>query len=86
MIEKTYKRELAIILLVWFIYLVETKDINIVEVTIWPVFSFVTAAFGFDAYGKLQQGSTKPSHGRGTERSSKRPSREDQLTDDWDNK
>ena len=51
MIEKTYKRELAIILLVWFIYLVETKDINIVEVTIWPVFSFVTAAFGFDAYG-----------------------------------
>ena len=86
MTEKTYKRELAIILLVWFIYLVETKDINIVEVTIWPVFSFVTAAFGFDAYGKLQQGSTKPSHGRGTERSSKRPSREDQLTDDWDNK
>lgn len=86
MTEKTYKRELAIILLMWFIYLVETKDINIVEVTIWPVFSFVTAAFGFDAYGKLQQGSTKPSHGRGTERSSKRPSREDQLTDDWDNK
>ena len=86
MTEKTYKRELAIILLVWFIYLVETKDINIVEVTIWPVFSFVTAAFGFDAYGKLQQGSTKPPHGRGTERSSKRPSREDQLTDDWDNK
>ena len=86
MTEKTYKRELAIILLVWFIYLVETKDINIVEVTIWPVFSFVTAAFGFDAYGKLQQGSTKPSHRRGTERSSKRPSREDQLPDDWDNK
>ena len=86
MTEKTYKRELAIILLVWFIYLVETKDINIVEVTIWPIFSYVTAAFGLDAYGKLQQGSTKPSHGRGTERSSKRPSREDQLTDDWDNK
>lgn len=86
MTEKTYKRELAIILLVWFIYLVETKDINIVEVTIWPVFSFVTAAFGFDAYGKLQQGSTKPSHGRGNQRSSKHPSREDQLTDDWDNK
>ena len=86
MTEKTYKRELAIILLVWFIYLVETKDINIVEVTIWPVFSFVTAAFGFDAYGKLQQGSTKSPHGRGAERSSKRPSREDQLPDDWDNK
>ena len=84
--SKTYKRELAIILLVWVVYLVETKDINIVEITIWPVFSFVTAAFGFDAYGKLQQGSTKPSNRGRSERSSKRTSREDQLSDDWDNK
>ncbi len=84
--KKTYKRELAILLIVWLVYLVETKDINIVEVTIWPIFSFVTAAFGFDAYGKLQQGSTKPPHRGRTERGSERTGREDQLTDDWDNK
>ena len=86
MTEKTYKRELAIILLVWFIYLVETKDINIVEVTIWPVFSFVTAAFGFDAYGKLQQGSTKSPHRWRSQRSGQRTGREDQQSDDWHDK
>lgn len=84
MTEKTYKRELAIILLVWFIYLVETKDINIVEATIWPVFSFVTAAFGFDAYGKLQQGSTKPPHRGRSQRSSQHTSGQGEHTDDWD--
>ena len=83
---KTFKRELAIALIVWLVYIVEVKDVHIIEILVWPIFSYVTAAFGLDAYGKLQQGSTKPSHGRGTERSSKRPSREDQLTDDWGNK
>ena len=84
--KKTYKRELAILLIVWLVYLVETKDIDIVEITIWPIFSFVTAAFGFDAYGKLQQGSTKPSHRGRAERGSERAGRENQLPDDWDNK
>lgn len=83
---KTFKRELAIALIVWLVYIVEVKDVQIIEILVWPIFSYVTAAFGLDAYGKLRQGSTKPSHGRGTERSSKRSSREDQLTDDWDNK
>jgi len=83
---KSFKRELAIALIVWLVYIVEVKDAHIIEILVWPIFSYVTAAFGLDAYGKLQQGSTKPSHGRWTQRSSKRPSREDQLTDDWDNK
>ena len=83
---KTFKRELAIALIVWLVYIVEVKDVQIIEILVWPIFSYVTAAFGLDAYGKLQQGSTKPSHRRGTERSSQRPSREDQLPDDWDNK
>ena len=83
---KTFKRELAIALIMWLVYIVEVKDVQIIEILVWPIFSYVTAAFGLDAYGKLQQGSTKPSHGRGNQRSSKHPSREDQLTDDWDNK
>ena len=83
---KTFKRELAIALIVWLVYIVEVKDVHIIEILVWPIFSYVTAAFGLDAYGKLQQGCTKPSHGRGTERGGERPSREGQLTDDWDNK
>lgn len=66
---KTFKRELAIALIVWLVYVVEVKDVQIIEILVWPIFSYVTAAFGLDAYGKLQQGSTKPSHGRRAERS-----------------
>jgi hypothetical protein len=83
---KTFKRELAVALILWLVYIVEVKDVQIIETLVWPIFSYVTAAFGLDAYGKLQQGSTKPSYRGRTERSSKRPSGEDQLTDDWDNK
>lgn len=60
---KTYKRELAVILLLWLMYVVEVKDAIIVEILVWPVFSFAAAAFGFDQYAKLQQRSTKPSDG-----------------------
>jgi len=69
--KKTYKREVAIALLLWLFYIVEVKDANIVEILVWPIFSFVAAAFGFDAYGKLQQSkSSKSSDGRGNERGS----------------
>jgi hypothetical protein len=50
--KKTYKRELAIILLIWLAYVVEVKDVSIIEVLVWPIFAFVGAAFGFDAYSK----------------------------------
>lgn len=83
---KTFKRELAIALIIWLVYIVEVKDAHIIEILVWPIFSYVTAAFGLDAYNKLQQGSTKPSHRGRSECSSKRPSRQDQLPDDWDNK
>ena len=52
MAKKTYKRELAIALLIWLIYVVEVKDVTVVEVLVWPIFAFVGAAFGFDAWGK----------------------------------
>jgi len=51
-VKKTYKTELAVALLVWLIYVVEVKDVTIVEVLVWPIFAFVGAAFGFDAWGK----------------------------------
>lgn len=85
---KTYKRELAVALLVWFGYLVETKDINIVEVLVWPVFTYSALAFGIDWWGKsngMQRNSGPQSSHRGRpERSSEYSSGEEQLTDHWD--
>lgn len=49
---KTYKRELAIVLLVWLVYIVETKDVSVVQIVVWPVFTVVAGAFGIDWYGK----------------------------------
>lgn len=74
---KTYKRELAVLLLLWLGYIVEVKDVSIIEILVWPIFSFAAAAFGFDAYGKLQHKSSKSADGRGTERSSQYSDRED---------
>lgn len=83
---KTYKRELAVALLLWLVYIVEVKDANIVEILVWPIFSFAAAAFGFDQYAKLRQGSPKsPDRGR-TQRSSQHTGREDQYSDIGDDK
>lgn len=50
--NKTWKRELAVVLLLWFAYLVETKDENLIKVLVWPVFTYSALAFGIDWYGK----------------------------------
>ena len=65
---KTYKRELAVLLLLWLGYIVEVKDVAIIEILVWPVFSFAAAAFGFDQYAKLHTEPTKSADGRGPER------------------
>lgn len=49
---KTYKREAAVVLLLWFGYLVEFHDVKVVEIVVWPIFGFAAAAFGLDAYSK----------------------------------
>ena len=54
-VQKTFKRELAVALLIWLAYVVVTKDESIIETWSWPIFSYVTAAFLGDAYSKLQQ-------------------------------
>lgn len=84
--SKTYKRELAVVLLIWLVYVVEVKDDSIIEILVWPIFTFVTAAFGLDQYSKLQQKPPQSPSGRGTKPSSQRTGGEDQLPDDWDNK
>lgn len=79
---KTYKRELAVVLLVWLAYVVEVKDTALVEVLVWPVFAYVMAAFGFDQYAKLQQPTIGPTNGGRTQRSSQRTGSEDSNPDD----
>lgn len=81
---KTYKRELAVVLLVWLAYVVEVKEPSLVEVLVWPIFTYVMAAFGFDQYAKLQQSGPRVTDGGRSKRSGQRPSGEDQLPDPRD--
>jgi len=85
--NKTYKREVAIILLVWFAYIVETKGVDLVAVLIWPVFTYSALAFGLDWAAKPpgngmfgRQSSQSFDRGR-SERSSERPGGEDKYPD-----
>lgn len=54
--EKTWKRELAVVLLLWLMYVVETKDASTIEILVWPVFTFAALAFGMDWFGKSSNG------------------------------
>lgn len=83
--KKTFKREVAVALLVWLVYVVEVKEVDIVEAIVWPVFAFAAAAFGLDQYSKLQQNPKLFNRGR-SERSSQSPIRENQLSDPRDDK
>lgn len=74
--KKTFKREIAIALLLWLVYIVEVKDDTIIEILVWPIFAFVTAAFGLDQYSKLHKASGTSDRGR-SERSSQYSDRED---------
>lgn len=52
--EKTWKREVAVALLVWFAYVVETKDVAMVQAIVYPLFAYSALAFGIDWYGKTE--------------------------------
>jgi hypothetical protein len=85
---KTFKRELAVILLVWLAYVVEVKDASLVEVLVWPVFTFAALSFGLDWFGKspsgMQQSSFGPPNRRRTQRSSECASGQDSDADGGD--
>lgn len=75
---KTYKREVALVLFLWLGYIVETKDVNTIEILVWPIFTFSALAFGMDWFGKsggVRGQSSEPTDGRGTERSSEHTGR-----------
>lgn len=82
--SKTWKREVAIVLLLWLMYVVETKNDGTIEVLVWPIFTFAALAFGMDWFGKssggVWEGSTISSDGRGSKRSSKCAGGEGELS------
>ena len=74
---KTYKREIAFGMILWLMYLSVYGDKDVLEILVWPVFTFVLAAFSLDSVAKqLQQDSLFGPRGR-TQRSSERTGRED---------
>ena len=56
--NKTWKREVAFLLLCWIVYLSLFGTLAVFEVAIWPVFFFAAGAFGLDEYSKNIQGNT----------------------------
>ena len=54
---KTWKRELAVALIVGLGVVVYFDNLEMVKVLVWPVFTFAAAAFGLDSYAKQVQNS-----------------------------
>jgi hypothetical protein len=84
--RKTYKRELAFLLFIWLVYLVETKEPEIVQLLTFPIFTFGALAFGLQWYspnGGLLGNQSFKSARLGTQRSSEYASREEQYPKSW---
>lgn len=59
--QKTYKREIAVVLLIYIMVTGYIGDFRVLEVVTWPFLVYVMAAFGFDAYTKqIPQSSPHP--------------------------
>lgn len=84
--KKTWKRELASVIMSLFWYIVLSGgSFELIEILIWPVFTFTALAFGLDWLGKSSDGVFERSpellnRGR-PQRSSEYPDREEQYPD-----
>lgn len=84
--NKSYKRELAVVLLIWFAYLVETKSESLVEILVYPVFTYSAIAFGLQWYspnGGMLRNTSQPTDRRRPERSGEYSSGQDQQPNHW---
>lgn len=52
--QKTYKREVASLLLLGLGYLVWSGNVEMVNALVWPIFGFAAGAFGMDALKQLR--------------------------------
>ena len=76
---------MAAILFIWLFWVVETKGNEIVELLVWPVFTFGALAFGIDWWGKSGAGMQRDSEvaSKWTKSSGERPSGEDERPKSW---
>lgn len=85
--KKTYKRELAFLLFIWLVYLVETKEPELVQILAFPIFTYGALAFGLQWYspngGLLKPQSTGSANRGRPQRSSEHTSRENQQPNHW---
>ena len=51
---KTYKREVAVVLLLGLGYLVFMDKLEMVNAVVWPIIGFAAGAFGIDAVKQLR--------------------------------
>lgn len=52
--KKTFKREVAGVLLLGLAYLVYADNVEMVNALVWPVMGFAAGAFGMDALKQLR--------------------------------
>src|SRR6056297_1087771 len=85
--KKTYKRDVAFLLFIWLVYLVETKEPELVKILAFPIFTYIALAMGMSWYspnGGLLRQSSQSADRRWSQRSSQRPGWEDQYSDSRD--
>lgn len=51
-LNKTWKREVSIVMFIFLGYVSLTQPIELVQILVWPIFSFGGLAFGLDWKGK----------------------------------
>lgn len=56
--KKTFKREVAFLILCWLVYLSLFGEVAALELVVWPSFVFISGAYGIDAYFKSADTST----------------------------
>lgn len=70
--KKTWGREVAVVIMLWFAYIVETKDIEYAQILILPVSTIVIGTFGLKRLtadtGMFSGGSVESPDRRGAER------------------
>ena len=58
---KTYKRELGGAMFIWLVYLVETKEVELVATLAPPIFMYIAFAMGADVYHNIMHKKDKNS-------------------------
>lgn len=62
---KTYKREMALLIFIWLVYLSLYGTVAVLEIVAWPSFVFILGAFGLDEINKNTSSGSRIANLRG---------------------